>query len=106
MTRIYLVAAALLAFSAPVWATLPAKPPQLGLCAACHGEHGQARVPGAPNLAAQKYDYLMHALKQYKNGQRDVPVMRAAIGPMSQAQLEALARWYAAQPGAAAQETP
>lgn len=76
----------------------PPRPPRLGLCAACHGEHGVAVVPGVPNLAGQRLDYLRDALAQYRNGKRDVAAMRAALGPLSAAQIEQLARWYAAQP--------
>jgi cytochrome c553 len=86
-----------------VAAATPARPARLGLCAACHGETGIARIPGAPNLAGQKLDYLRKALQDYRDGRRDVPVMRAAVGPMSQADLDALARWYSAQPPAQAQ---
>ena len=81
-------------------AATPSMPPpaHLGLCAACHGEHGRAQIPGAPNLGGQNLNYLRIALKHYRDGSRDVPVMRAAIGPLSDAELDALARWYAAQP--------
>ncbi|MGH8157094.1 MAG: c-type cytochrome [Rhodanobacter sp.] len=75
-----------------------AQPSRLGLCAACHGETGHAVMPGVPNLAGQPLDYLRSALKQYRDGRRDVPLMRAAIGPVSEADLDALARWYSAQP--------
>jgi len=85
-----------LAWSQPA----PQSPARLGLCAACHGETGHARQPGVPNLAGQNLDYLRNALKQYRNGQRDVALMRAAIGPVSDAELDALARWYSAQPQA------
>lgn len=78
-----------------------ARPSRLGMCAACHGARGIAVVPGVPNLAGQKLDYLLHALKQYRNGERDVAVMRAAVGPLSSKQLEQLARWFAAQPACA-----
>jgi len=73
------------------------KPARLGLCAACHGETGMAQIPGAPNLAGQKLDYLREALKQYRDGRRNAPLMRAAIGPMSDADLDELVRWYSAQ---------
>lgn len=75
----------------------PAQPPQLGLCAACHGEDGHARIPGAPNLAGQPYQYLVQALHEYRSGQRKVPVMQAAAGPLGADDIQALARWYAAQ---------
>ncbi len=57
-------------------------------------------MPGAPNLAGQRLDYLRDALAQYRDGRRDVPVMRTAIGAISAADLDALARWYSAQPAA------
>lgn len=92
---------AMLMFAAlPSLAAAPQKPARLGLCAACHGETGQATMAGAPNLAGQRLDYLRVALKHYRDGSRDVAIMRAAIGPLSDAELDALARWYSAQPPA------
>jgi cytochrome c553 len=75
----------------------PAKPARLGLCAACHGETGNATQPGIPHLAAQDRDYLAAALRQYKSGLRSAPAMRAAAGALSDADIDALAAWYAAQ---------
>ena len=66
-------------------------------CAACHGEDGHARIPGAPNLAGQPYQYLLQALHAYRSGERNVPVMRAAAGPLTEKDMQALARWFAAQ---------
>lgn len=74
-----------------------ARPPRLGLCAACHGERGMAVAPGVPNLAGQRLDYLLDALQQYRDGRRNAAAMRAALGPLNQGQIEQLARWYAAQ---------
>jgi cytochrome c553 len=100
--RILLIAALSLAATLPAMArsqTSPTvRPTRLGLCAACHGESGHAVLPGAPNLAGQQLAYLRDALGQYRDGRRDVPVMRAAIGPLSAAELDALARWYSEQP--------
>jgi cytochrome c553 len=95
--RILTTAALALALSAPVLATPPKKPARLGLCAACHGEDGMARIPGAPNLAGQKLDYLREALRQYRDGRRDIPVMRAATGPLTDAELDQLAQWFSVQ---------
>ncbi|HZX69361.1 MAG TPA: c-type cytochrome [Rhodanobacter sp.] len=94
--RILLIAALCLA-ALPSFAQTPVKPSRLGLCAACHGETGHAHMPGVPNLAGQRLDYLRDALKQYRDGRRNVPVMRAATGPLNQAELDALARWYSVQ---------
>lgn len=82
-------------------AETPPKPARLGLCAACHGESGIATAPGIPNLAAQDREYLVAALRQYRSGERAAPAMRAVSGALSDADIGALAAWYAAQPGAA-----
>ncbi|MHA6205078.1 c-type cytochrome [Dyella soli] len=95
--RIVLATTLAVAFAVPAVAAAPARPARLGLCAACHGETGMAQIPGAPNLAGQQLDYLREALRQYRDGRRNVPLMRAAIGPVSEADLDALARWYSAQ---------
>ena len=92
-----LVMATCLLVTIPVLAAAPAKPARLGLCAACHGETGMAQIPAAPNLAGQKLDYLREALRQYRDGRRNVPLMRTVIGPVSDADLDELARWYSAQ---------
>ncbi|MBD8897614.1 c-type cytochrome [Rhodanobacter sp. DHG33] len=101
--RILLITALCLVVAFPGFAqTVSPKPSRLGLCAACHGENGVAVMPGAPNLAGQRLDYLRVALKHYRDGSRDVPVMRAAIGPLSDAELDAVARWYSEQTPASA----
>lgn len=87
--------------ASPATPSTAKRPSRLGMCAACHGTHGIAKVPGVPNLAGQKEDYLLHALEQYHDGKRDVAVMRAAVGPLSQKQLQQLAQWFAAQPACA-----
>ena len=103
--RILLTVALCLTVALPGLAQTPApdaaKPSRLGLCAACHGETGTAVLPGAPNLAGQRLDYLRQALEDYRDGRRDAPVMRAALGPLGAAELDALARWYSAQAPAA-----
>ena len=78
---------------------LAAPPPaRLGLCAACHGADGRGRIALAPNLAGQRYEYLLHALHDYRSGRRDAAVMRTATGPLSESELEQLAHWYADLP--------
>lgn len=98
LSRIVLASTLAVAAIGPALAAAaPARPARLGLCAACHGETGMAQIPGAPNLAGQQLDYLRQALQQYRDGRRNVPLMRAAIGPVSDADLDELARWYSAQ---------
>ncbi len=105
MRILMMVAASVVAattFPTGAFAAAPAAPPQLGLCAACHGATGVASLPGVPHLAAQRVDYLRAALRQYRDGQRNNAPMRAAVGSLSDAQLGALALWYSQQKPAAA----
>jgi cytochrome c553 len=90
-------AVAALVIVSPGLAQTPAKPVRLGLCAACHGETGRSPLKGTPHLAGQDLDYLKTALAAYRSGARDVAVMRAAVGALSQSDLDELASWYAAQ---------
>lgn len=96
--RTSLIAMLCLVAALPIRAQTPAPPNRLGLCAACHGVDGHASMPGVPNLAGQRLDYLRESLQQYRDGRRNIPVMRAAVGPLNEAELDALARWYSAQP--------
>lgn len=82
------------------------RPARLGLCAACHGEAGMGQAAGAPNLAGQREDYLRLALREYRDGRRAIPLMRAAIGPISEAELDQLAHWYSQQTPATAKDKP
>ena len=97
-----LLCVVLLALATPLRtaaAAAPMAPPtRLGLCAACHGSNGIATLPGVPNLAGQRLDYLRHALADYRSGRRNVALMRAAIGPLTPAELDQLAAWYASRP--------
>ena len=72
-------------------------PARLGLCAACHGERGQATGKTIPNLAGQNLDYLRNALQQYASGARDIAAMRAALGMLNADEADRVLQWYAAQ---------
>lgn len=89
--------AAALAVAAP---DLPAaeRPPQLGLCVACHHDEGRGGPPGTPRLAGQDEAYLRAALEAYRSGERRHAPMRAIVGALGADDVAALARWYARQP--------
>ena len=69
-------------------------------CQSCHGKDGLGRkmpVGGeAPNIAGQKYDYLVHALKAYKAGERKSPMMSLATKNLSDEDIANVAAYYAA----------
>ena len=69
-------------------------------CAACHGKAGEKpTLPDAPLLAGQESDYLVHALKAFRSGARDNPLMGAIAKPLSDADIDALSTYYASLPG-------
>ncbi|KUE78566.1 cytochrome c [Aeromonas schubertii] len=65
------------------------------VCAACHGVEGKAMIPGYPHLAGQSAQYTAKQLKAFRDGQRQDPVMAPMAKPLSDADIENLAAWYA-----------
>ena len=72
-------------------------PSRFGLCAACHGVHGHVSIPGVTNLTGQHEGYFRVALRQYRNGRRNVAAMRAEAGALNDQPPDALAAWHRRQ---------
>ena len=69
-------------------------------CAACHGKDGNTPIdPSYPRLSGQHEDYLVHALRDYKDEKRKNPIMGAQAKQLSRADMENLAAYYASRPG-------
>ena len=66
-------------------------------CAACHGDTGIAGNPAWPHLAGQKAGYLVNVLKAFRGGLRKDPMMAAVVRGLSDADIDNLAAYYAAQ---------
>ncbi len=70
-------------------------------CSACHGEKGaQPIAPEYPILAGQHADYLAHAIREYRDGRRQNPIMGsqpAALG-LTEADIVGLAKYFSSQP--------
>lgn len=68
-------------------------------CVGCHGPDGAGRGAGAfPNIALLNQDYIRGALIGYRAGIRHSGFMQTVAVQLSDAQIDALARYYAAQP--------
>ena len=65
------------------------------VCAACHGVAGKARVPVYPHLAGQQEAYLLKQLTAFKDGSRKEPLMVPFMAPLTDADMENLAAYYA-----------
>jgi DmsE family decaheme c-type cytochrome len=72
-------------------------------CAGCHGDGGISRKPGMPSLVGMDAQYLVAAMKAYVTGQRKNAVMKALLAGVSDAELNGIANYYAAQAPARAQ---
>lgn len=79
--------------------------PQRGLeksqvCQSCHGRNGDESLqPSYPILAGQHRDYLVHALKSYRNGDRQNAIMAGFATNLSDQDIEDLAAWYSSREG-------
>ena len=100
MKRVLLIAAALaIAGSAQSAGNAEAgKAKAAQVCAACHGPEGnKPTAPENPILAGQHPDYLVKALRDYKAGKRNNPVMKGFAATLSNQDMQDLAAWFASQ---------
>ena len=67
-------------------------------CAMCHGEMGLSQMPNTPNLAGQPAGYLAEQLKNFRSGKRSNEVMGVIAKPLTDAEIDNLAAWYASIP--------
>lgn len=67
-------------------------------CANCHGTHGRAAEGSAvPALAGLSREYMAAQLKAFKDGTRSATIMHQLAKGYSEAQIEQLATYFAAQ---------
>lgn len=103
-------AAGLAAFASLVSAEAAAAPAVNGLsfddklkaCGACHGEKGDKPLaPDYPVLAGQHADYIVQALKHYREGRRTHPIMSMQVKALGLTDEDMLkfGQYFAAQTG-------
>lgn len=97
----FILAAVALGFSLPLHAkgNYEAGKAKSTTCAACHGADGVSAIPSFPKLAGQQRDYLYHALKDYKSGKRNNPLMAEQVKNLSDADMLDLAMYFSKQKG-------
>ena len=66
-------------------------------CDRCHGVGGNSTDPHSPALAAQRAEYLERVMRAYQKGERRSKAMAAMLDGLSEADVGALAAYYARQ---------
>jgi len=66
-------------------------------CAACHGAEGRAPLADTPSLAAQPKQFITTQLVMFREGNRKSEVMNALAAPLSNADINELGGYFAAQ---------
>jgi cytochrome c553 len=96
MSRTLLLTLAVLLLAAPA----KADPRRINVahCAPCHGAEGVAPDSEVPHLAGQNERYLYNQLIAFRTGRRPHREMRLMARELSEADMAALAAYYAALP--------
>jgi cytochrome c553 len=65
-------------------------------CVSCHGANGLSVALDAPNLAGEVNIYIDTQLKAFRTGKRKHEIMSLIAADMTDAEIRAVADWYAA----------
>ena len=64
-------------------------------CTMCHGEKGLSTMAGTPSLAGQSDLYLANQLRDFRDGKRHNEVMNVIAKPLSDADIDNVAAYFA-----------
>lgn len=68
-----------------------------GQCRTCHGLNGIATIPQAPNIGAERADYLERQLLAFRSGARVNEMMSVVAAGLDDQAIADAAAWFAAQ---------
>ena len=66
-------------------------------CVGCHGMGGKSNNPMYPSLKGQQQMYLVKAIKAYRDGKREDPMMSNFAKTLSDADIDDLAAYYSSE---------
>ena len=66
-------------------------------CAICHGTEGRAATKDVIALAGLPRDHIVSQMRAFRDGTRPATVMHQIAKGYSDAQIDAMAAWFAAQ---------
>jgi cytochrome c553 len=64
-------------------------------CVVCHGPLGISQAPDTPHVAGQPEVYFVEQMKAYRSGKRVHPEMNVVAKPLTDADIDDMAAWYA-----------
>lgn len=67
-------------------------------CNNCHGINGVSAGPSMPSIGGQSEAYLKNVMMEWKRGERAAATMNRVVGGLSDDEIAALAKYYAAKP--------
>jgi cytochrome c553 len=78
-------------------------------CVQCHGPEGRGVGAAFPAIAAQPAGYITSQLKAFRDGQRTndpLQLMRTPAAQLTDAEIDAVARWFSTRPARRAGGAP
>jgi cytochrome subunit of sulfide dehydrogenase len=99
--RGWMLAAGTLAAAASATAAPPSAAMLANACGGCHGTHGVSAGMSMPSLAGQSKEFFTTAMKKFKSGERPATVMGRLSKGYSDAEIDAMADFFAKQKPAA-----
>ena len=91
-----LLVAGLMVCTSSAFAAAPEPPPGASSCSGCHPPSA-GRHTGAPTLTGRNPADIVAAMQAFRSGQRAGTVMDRIAKGFSDAEVEAIAAWYADQ---------
>ena len=73
-------------------------------CGACHGEDGNSKIERIPSLAGQPETFLLNQLVFIREGVRQIPAMQEVVKGLKDADIQAIAAYFAKLPAKASDE--
>ena len=67
------------------------------VCESCHGVEGRSTLPDTPSLAGQPKQFITTQLVMFREGNRKNAIMNPIAAPLSNAEINELGSYFAAQ---------
>jgi cytochrome c553 len=94
--RLVVAVAALTASVGVAPAASPEPPAGAAACTGCHPANAGVQTP-VPRLAGRKAAEIVQQMQEFRGGQREATVMGRIAKGFTDAEIQAIAAWYAAQ---------